>query len=335
MSQHLRANLWLLLLSVLVCSIAYPAVLWGIGQTVFADRANGSIIVDPKTNQPVGSRLIAQPFTAPEYFQPRPSAAGYNGAASGASNWGSNNPLLRARVAQALGPIVKYGSTSPKKGLPVGPDIEAWFQQWSAQHPNEQVGVVAKWAELYPSVAVVWVKGNAAYVESWQNAHPDEVAQFKKDHPEIAELKPEDMTIEFFKAYSQEHPNTWPVLAVAEGETEKTPQSVTEGSDIQAYFFDMWLQEHADADLEEVPADMVLASGSGLDPDITLKNALYQLDRVAGAWAEKMNKDRSQIRKEIEQLLNDNATAPLGGLVGVKLINVLEINLALRDHYGA
>ena len=41
------------------------------------------------------------------------------------------------------------------------------------------------------------------------------------------------------------------------------------------------------------------------------------------------------MRKEIEQLLNDNATAPLGGLVGVKLINVLEINLALRDRYGA
>ena len=80
---------------------------------------------------------------------------------------------------------------------------------------------------------------------------------------------------------------------------------------------------------------MVLASGSGLDPNITLKNALYQLDRVAGAWAEKAQKDPSQVRKEIEQLLNDNATAPLGGLVGVKLINVLEINLALRDRYGA
>src|SRR5262245_12445848 len=216
MSQHLRANLWLLLLSMLLCSIAYPAVLWAIGQTVFADRANGSIIVDPRTNQPIGSRLIAQPFTAAEYFQPRPSAAGYNGAASGASNWGSNNPLLRARVAQALGPIVKYGPKSPKKGQPVGPDVEAWFQNWSAQHANEQVGVVAKWAELYPSVAVAWVNGNAAYVEDWQNAHADEVAQFKKDHPDIVELKPEDMTAEFFKSYSTENPGTWPVLAAAE-----------------------------------------------------------------------------------------------------------------------
>jgi potassium-transporting ATPase KdpC subunit len=335
MSQHLRANLWLLLLSVLLGSIVYPAVLYGIGQTVFADRANGSIIIDKKTNQPVGSRLIAQPFTAAEYFQPRPSAAGYNGAASGASNWGANNPLLRARVAQALGPIVKYGSKSSRRGEPVGPDIEAWFQNWSEQHANEPLGVVAKWAELYPSVAVAWAKGNAAYVEEWQKEHADAVAQFKKEHPEIEELKPEDMTAEFFKSYSSEHPGTWPVLAGAERETEKTPQSVREGSDIQAYFFDMWRQEHPDDDLEEVPADMVMASGSGLDPHITLKNALYQLDRVAAAWAEKTTKDQSQVRKEIEQLLNDKAEAPLGGLVGVKLINVLEINLALRDRYGA
>ena len=78
--------------------------------------------------KPVGSRLIAQPFTADEYFQPRPSAARYNAAASGASNWAANNYLLRDRVARQLGPIVKYRS-GPKKGQPVAPDIESWFQK--------------------------------------------------------------------------------------------------------------------------------------------------------------------------------------------------------------
>ena len=69
---------------------------------------------------PIGSRLIAQPFTEDEYFQPRPSAVSYNGAASGATNWAASNYLLRDRVARMLGPIVKYRSGS-KKGEPVGP----------------------------------------------------------------------------------------------------------------------------------------------------------------------------------------------------------------------
>jgi K+-transporting ATPase ATPase C chain len=103
----------------------------------------------------------------------------------------------------------------------------------------------------------------------------------------------------------------------------------------------MWLQEHKEVKLEQVPADMVMASGSGLDPHITLKNALYQLDRVAGAWAKLTVKNESDLRKkesdlkrDIEDLLRQHASAPLGGLVGVELVNVLEINLALEEAYG-
>ena len=82
---------------------------------------------------------------------------------------------------------------------------------------------------------------------------------------------------------------------------------------------------------------MVMASGSGLDPHITLKNALYQLDRVAGAWAKKKASAgekaaaamKEKIKAEIAALLDAHASAPLVGLVGVKLINVLEINVAM------
>ena len=87
-------------------------------------------------------------------------------------------------------------------------------------------------------------------------------------------------------------------------------------------------------DLERVPADMVMASGSGLDPNITLDNALWQLDRVAAAWAKKTGStNEKEVHDKIEQLLRDKSHAPLGGLVGVPLVNVLEINLALRDRY--
>ena len=148
MSAHLRANLWLLSLTVLLCSVLYPLVLLGIGQTVFHEKAQGSLIRDAKGNA-IGSRLIAQPFTAEEYFQPRPSAASYNAAASGASNWGASNYLLRDRVARQLGPVVKYRS-GPKKGQAVGPDIESWFQK---DQIDGKPGIVAQWAALHPAVA--------------------------------------------------------------------------------------------------------------------------------------------------------------------------------------
>jgi K+-transporting ATPase ATPase C chain len=80
---------------------------------------------------------------------------------------------------------------------------------------------------------------------------------------------------------------------------------------------------------------MVTTSGSGLDPHITLQNAEYQLDRVASKWATDTKHDPSQVRTEIDQILQTEAFAPLGGLVGEKMINVLQVNLELTKRYGA
>ncbi len=153
-------------------------------------------------------------------------------------------------------------------------------------------------------------------------------------NPDNPEPKPTDLAVPFFVSFSQTYPGTWPGAVEhkdADGKPEKHIEPVTEDASIQQNFFDMWLQEHIDVELIEVPADMVMASGSGLDPHITLKNARYQLDRVVDAWAEKTKADKTQVRKAIEALLKQKAEAPLGGLAGVELINVLEVNLALPD----
>jgi K+-transporting ATPase ATPase C chain len=310
MIQHLRASLRLLVLSVLICCVAYPLVLLGIGQTIFPDKANGSLVFD-KNGAPIGSRLIAQPFTADEYFHPRPSAASYNGAASGASNWGPSNPALRKRVEAMLGPVLKY-----KDGRPVGPDIVTWVKA----ELGKEKAVLKKWMADDSSLAGHWAADTAAaeFLKKWLAQHPSEVAEWSKAN-QGTEIAPKDIAGLFFESYAQGKSTTWPE---------------TGGIDLQAAFFTVWWKAHANLDVQPIPADMVMASGSGLDPHITLDNAVYQLDRVAAAWATKSKQDPSKVREQIEKMLNENSEAPLNGLAGVKFVNVFEVNLALHDLYS-
>ena len=192
MLAHLRANLLLLVLTVTICSVLYPLTVLAVGQVLFPTTAAGSLVTGPD-GKPVGSRLIAQEFKGEKYFQPRPSAAGYNAAGSGGSNLGANNPKLRERVEETL-----------------------------------------------------------------------------------------------------------------KGRSEKSG----------------------------VPADAVTASGSGLDPHVTLKNARGQLDRVA-AWAAKSGGDATKVRGVVEEVLSAAAFEPTAGLVGGgPLVNVLEVNLELARRFA-
>ena len=71
-----------------------------------------------------------------------------------------------------------------------------------------------------------------------------------------------------------------------------------------------------------------------MDPHITLENAEFQLDRVASKRAEDLKRDPAQVRKEIELVLQEKASAPWYGLAGEKFVNVLEVNLELDKRYG-
>jgi potassium-transporting ATPase KdpC subunit len=335
MSKSISKSLWLLLFGVVICCVVYPLALWAVGQAVFPFQANGSIVKGPD-GTPAGSLLIAQAFTKDEYFQPRPSAAGYNGSASSSSALAPSNYALRSRVATTLGPIVRYKS-GPGAGQLVAPDIESWFRQ---DHFQGSPSILLQWADAHNSLAQAWVNADtmhAGYVNDWAKSHPSVVADFIKANPATPQPQAPDLAVVFFESFSKENPGKLPSLvthADSAGKSTSAIAPVGEGTDIQSTFFDMWRQDHAAADLQEVPGDMVTTSGSGLDPHVTLQNAEYQLDRVATKWAANTKRDVAGVRSEIEKLLQEKAFAPLNGLAGEKLINVLEVNLELRNRYG-
>ncbi len=101
----------------IICGVAYPAVVWAIGQGAFNAQANGSIV---KVNgKPVGSSMVGQTFTSARYFHPRPTALAVNGkefydaSTSGGSNLGPNSRDLATLVAGRLKAIEKaYGVTA-------------------------------------------------------------------------------------------------------------------------------------------------------------------------------------------------------------------------------
>jgi len=113
--SHIRPALVLLALFTLLFGIAYPLAITGVAQIVFPWQANGSLI--QRDGHVVGSALIGQGFTRPEYFWARPSAAGdgYNASASSGSNLG---PTSRALVERVSGDVARLHAAGVEGPVP-------------------------------------------------------------------------------------------------------------------------------------------------------------------------------------------------------------------------
>lgn len=117
----MRAQLWaavkIFVAITLVVGVGYPLVVTGIAQLAFSDKADGSFV--ERNGTVVGSSLIGQSFTGAKWFQPRPSAADYDGLASGGTNLGPTNPDLIDTVAQRVKQYRKVNGLAANAKVPV------------------------------------------------------------------------------------------------------------------------------------------------------------------------------------------------------------------------
>ena len=143
--QSLIGSIRLVVATMAICVVGYTAVIWGIGRIITLDTAQGSLITRADGTV-VGSRLIAQKFTEPRYFSPRPSAVDYNGAGAGGSNKSPTSTDLTDRANEVVG---QYGATVEN---PLPPELAT--ASGSGLDPN-----ISEHAALYQAPRVAEARG--------------------------------------------------------------------------------------------------------------------------------------------------------------------------------
>lgn len=114
MVNDVKQGLLFTLVTMILLGGVYNALLVGIGRVVFPSRAEGSLI-RRADGTVVGSRLIAQKFTRPEYFHPRPSGVDYNAASTGGTNYGPSNPDHLKAVRDRLEVVINEDGVSAQQ----------------------------------------------------------------------------------------------------------------------------------------------------------------------------------------------------------------------------
>jgi potassium-transporting ATPase KdpC subunit len=158
MWQQLAPAFRMTLLLTVLTGLIYPGVVTGLCQVLFNKQAHGSLITS--NGQVVGSRLLGQNFTKPEYFHPRPSAAGndgYDPTASSGSNLGPTNQKLYDRMKAAA---AQFRKDNPTFTGPIPADA-----------------LTASGSGLDPEISVANAEAQANRVAEARKASPDQVLE--------------------------------------------------------------------------------------------------------------------------------------------------------------
>jgi K+-transporting ATPase ATPase C chain len=149
--------------TMILLGIGYHVVLCGIGRVLFPSQAEGSLI-RRGDGTIIGSRLIAQKFTKPEYFHPRPSGVDYNAASTGGTNYGPSNPDHLKSVKERLDAVTKEEGAAP------------------SQVPSEMV--TASGAGLDPHIPPAAARLQAARVARTRGVAEERVQELIRVHTE-------------------------------------------------------------------------------------------------------------------------------------------------------
>lgn len=169
MWQQLLPALRMTALMTVLTGLIYPLAVTGITQVIFPKKANGSLL--RRNGRIVGSALIGQNFAKPEYFHPRPSAAGtdgYDAMASGGSNLGPTSQKLSDRVKAS---IEQFRKENPGYVGPVPADI-----------------LTTSASGLDPQISPAAADAQAERIASARHIAPERVRALVADHTEQPDL---------------------------------------------------------------------------------------------------------------------------------------------------
>ena len=119
MWKQMMPGLRMTALLTVLTGLIYPGVVTGVCQILFPAQSNGSLLV--RNGKVVGSALIGQNFTKPEYFQPRPSAAGNDGYDASGSSGSNLGPTSQKLVDRAKASVAKLRADNPALGADTVP----------------------------------------------------------------------------------------------------------------------------------------------------------------------------------------------------------------------